>query len=97
MSDNMDPEEEAELYEGALAVLDEAKRRREEMFPRLEALRRQYHDSFDRPAEDDEKRIVVDMVIRDVQALFDDEKEDPVDPNDWLPHTYGEDESPCGA
>lgn len=86
MSDT--PEDATELYENALAVLGAGVRRREENFPQLEALRRQYHDSFDRPSEDDEKRIIVDMVIRDVQALFDDEKEDPVDPDNWLPHTY---------
>lgn len=78
----MTDRQEGELYRGALGVLDEAQRRREENFPRLEELRRHYHDEFDRPAEDDEKRIIVDMVLNDVEALFDPEKEDPVDPED---------------
>lgn len=83
MSDDLEGDVEGEMYQDALAILDEAQRRREELFPRLEALRLHYRDEFDRD-EDHEKRIIIDMLIRDVEALFDPEKEDPVDAREWL-------------
>jgi hypothetical protein len=76
MSD--EEESERELYENALETIAAAKRERREKFPRLEALRDHYRDEFNRE-EDHEKRILVDMLIRDVEALFDEEKDDPID------------------
>jgi len=91
-----DDQDEAELYHNALAAIEQAKRDREQQFPKIEALRQQWKEEMDELDGGRDAlwiKCLIDCYTREIQALLDPDQDDPVDdPGEWLEFGYSQDE-----
>lgn len=88
-----DEEGVEELYLEALERIESSIQEREQKFPKIEALRYYYKDLLEDVEGKKGKtfiQVVIDDYTRRIEEILDPEKDDPIDPDEWLEFGYDE-------